>query len=65
MLEKKGTILSCMRPTGRLHLGHYSVLENWVALQEKYQCYYAVELFFQYHEVILLYKLSLHLPQNV
>ena len=27
-------VLSGMRPTGRLHLGHYSVLENWAALQE-------------------------------
>lgn len=38
----KGVILSCMRPTGRLHLGHYSVLENWVKMQEDFECYYAV-----------------------
>jgi tryptophanyl-tRNA synthetase len=39
---KQGTILSGMRPTGRLHLGHLSVLENWRELQEKYNCYFMV-----------------------
>ncbi|HEX3033287.1 MAG TPA: tryptophan--tRNA ligase [Bacillota bacterium] len=38
----KGVILSGMRPTGRLHLGHYSVLENWARLQEDYKCYFMV-----------------------
>jgi tryptophanyl-tRNA synthetase len=32
-----------MRPTGRLHLGHYhGVLKNWVELQHSYECYYFV-----------------------
>jgi len=32
-----------MRPTGRLHLGHLvGALENWVALEQKYDCYYFV-----------------------
>ena len=32
-----------MRPTGKLHLGHYfGVLKNWVELQEQYQCYFFV-----------------------
>lgn len=36
-------ILSGMRPTGRLHLGHYhGVLKNWVRLQEEAQCFYFV-----------------------
>ncbi|MTI79362.1 MAG: tryptophan--tRNA ligase [Firmicutes bacterium] len=38
----KGTIFSGMRPTGRLHIGHLSVLENWVRLQEEYNCYYGI-----------------------
>lgn len=38
----KGVILSGMRPTGRLHLGHLSVLENWVRLQNEYKCYWMV-----------------------
>jgi len=34
-------ILSGMRPTGRLHLGHYKgVLENWLKLQEEHQCFF-------------------------
>ena len=32
-----------MRPTGRLHLGHLvGALENWVALQREYDCFYFV-----------------------
>lgn len=32
-----------MRPTGKLHLGHLlGALNNWVALQEKYDCFYFV-----------------------
>lgn len=32
-----------MRPTGRLHLGHYhGVLKNWVKLQHEYECYFFV-----------------------
>ncbi len=32
-----------MRPTGRMHLGHYhGALKNWVRLQEIYDCYYFV-----------------------
>lgn len=38
----KGRILSGMRPTGKLHLGHLSVLENWVKLQDEYECYFFV-----------------------
>ena len=36
-------VLSGMRPTGRLHLGHYhGVLKNWVELQHEYECYFFV-----------------------
>ena len=32
-------VLSGMRPTGRMHLGHYhGALKNWVQLQEEYEC---------------------------
>jgi len=38
-----GRVLSGMRPTGRLHLGHYhGVLKNWVALQHEYDCFFIV-----------------------
>ena len=36
-------VLSGMRPTGRLHLGHYhGVLANWVKLQQEYPCLFFV-----------------------
>lgn len=36
-------VLSGMRPTGRLHLGHYhGVLKNWVKLQAEYPCLFFV-----------------------
>ena len=36
-------IVSGMRPTGKLHLGHYlGVIKNWVELQDKYDCYFFV-----------------------
>lgn len=36
-------ILSGMRPTGKLHLGHLvGALDNWVRLQESYECYFMV-----------------------
>jgi tryptophanyl-tRNA synthetase len=39
----KKTILSGMRPTGGLHLGNYfGALENWIRLQDEYNCYYFV-----------------------
>ncbi len=39
----KKSILSLMRPTGKLHLGHYlGVLTNWVNLQEEHECFYGV-----------------------
>ncbi|MGM0440904.1 MAG: tryptophan--tRNA ligase [Elusimicrobiota bacterium] len=43
MNEKKGIILSGMRPTGRLHLGNYlGALQNWVKLQDEYNCYFEI-----------------------
>lgn len=37
------TIVSGMRPTGRLHLGHlHGALKNWVRLQKDYLCYFFV-----------------------
>jgi len=36
-------ILTGMRPTGKLHLGHYvGALENWVKLQKDYDCYFLI-----------------------
>jgi tryptophanyl-tRNA synthetase len=39
----KQRVLSGMRPTGALHLGHYhGALKNWVRLQDDYDCFYFV-----------------------
>ena len=36
-------VVSGMRPTGPLHLGHfYGVLKNWVKLQYEYECFFFV-----------------------
>ena len=36
-------VLSGMRPTGALHLGHYhGVLKNWVSLQHEHHCLFFV-----------------------
>jgi tryptophanyl-tRNA synthetase len=38
----KGRIFSGMRPTGALHIGHLSVIQNWVALQSEYESYFGI-----------------------
>ncbi len=39
----KKRILSGMRPTGKLHIGHYvGALENWIKLQDEYQSYHLI-----------------------
>jgi len=40
---KRKRVLSGMRPTGRLHIGHYfGALSNWLKMQEEYDCYFFV-----------------------
>jgi len=39
----KPRVVSGMRPTGKLHLGHLAgALENWAGLQDSYDCFYFV-----------------------
>ena len=39
----RARVLSGMRPTGALHLGHYhGALKNWVRLQDQYECFFFV-----------------------
>lgn len=43
-----------MRPTGRMHLGHYhGALKNWVRLQHQYDCYFFVA---DYHALTTHYQ---------
>ncbi len=42
-LGQSTRVLSGMRPTGRLHLGHYhGVIKKWVELQHEHECFYFV-----------------------
>jgi tryptophanyl-tRNA synthetase len=42
-LPTRARVVSGMRPTGRLHLGHLvGALSNWVQLQDQYDCFYFV-----------------------
>lgn len=39
----KQRVVSGMRPSGRLHIGHYhGVLENWVKMQDSFDCFFFV-----------------------
>ncbi len=39
----RARVLSGMRPTGAMHLGHYhGALKNWVRLQQQYECFFFV-----------------------
>ena len=52
-------ILTGIRPTGALHLGHYvGALKNWVRLQDEYECYFLIAdyqaLGDHFHEIDLI-----------
>ncbi len=56
-------VLSGMRPTGRLHLGHYhGVLKNWVKLQHEYQCFFFVA---DWHALTTHYDDPTDIPRSV
>ncbi len=43
MTPSRRRILTGIRPTGPLHLGHYAgALENWVRLQKEYECFFLI-----------------------
>lgn len=42
-MDSQRRVVSGMRPTGVLHLGHYhGVLKNWVKLQHEYECFFFI-----------------------
>ena len=62
-MEEKKRIMSGMRPTGKLHLGHYlGVIENWVNLQNDYECYFSVA---DWHALTTNYDKTEQLKENV
>ncbi len=55
-------VLSGMRPTGPLHLGHlHGVLKNWLDLQNTYQCFYFVA---DWHALTTEYEDPKRIPEN-
>lgn len=56
-------VLSGMRPTGRLHLGHYhGVLKNWVQLQQEHECFFFVA---DWHALTTAYDEREIIGQNI
>ena len=52
-MSDKKTVLSAIQPTGDIHLGNYlGAVQNWVHLQEEYDCVYGVV---DYHSVTMPY----------
>jgi tryptophanyl-tRNA synthetase len=56
-------IVSGMRPTGKLHLGHYfGVIRNWLKLQDSNECFFFVA---DWHALTNKYKETSDLKQNI
>jgi len=52
----KKTVLSCIQPTGDMHLGNYfGAVKNWVDLQSDYDCVYGVV---DYHAMTMPYDVK-------
>ncbi len=55
-------VVSGMRPTGKLHIGHLNgVLKNWVSLQEDFQCFYFIA---DFHALTTEYKNPQEIKDN-
>ncbi|MFP6816075.1 MAG: tryptophan--tRNA ligase [Pseudomonadales bacterium] len=60
--ESSHRVLSGMRPTGRLHLGHYhGVVKNWIQLQHEYECFFFVA---DWHALTTNYDHAQDVEQN-
>ncbi len=61
--QQKARVLSGMRPTGKLHLGHLvGALDNWVKLQQKYECFYFIA---DWHALTTDYADTSRVKQNI
>ena len=62
IIMQKENLVSGMRSTGKLHLGHYmGVLTNWVNLQDEYNCFYFVA---DWHALTTKYDKTENLKQD-
>jgi tryptophanyl-tRNA synthetase len=60
--SKRKRVLSGMRPTGRLHIGHYfGALSNWLRMQEEYDCFYFVA---DWHALTTHYEDTASIAEN-
>ena len=60
---KPARVLSGLRPTGKVHLGHLvGALENWLELQKKYECYFFVA---DWHALTTHYADTSELQKNI
>ena len=58
-----GRVISGMRPTGRLHLGHYhGVLKNWLELQHEHECFFFVA---DWHALTTHYDDPTQIPESI
>lgn len=56
-------VLSGMRPTGKLHLGHYfGVIKNWIELQKNHETYYMIA---DWHALTTSYKNPEQIKENI
>ncbi|HOX09241.1 MAG TPA: tryptophan--tRNA ligase [Candidatus Omnitrophota bacterium] len=59
----KKRVLSGMRPTGKLHMGHLAgALKNWVEMQDQYDCFYMVA---DYHALMSEYADPSAMKENI
>lgn len=63
MSSKTKRVLSGMRPTGQLHLGHYhGVLKNWLSLQNEHECFFFVA---DWHALTTEYEEPQAISENI
>lgn len=56
-------LMSGMRSTGKLHLGHYfGVLQNWIQLQDEYDCFFEIA---DWHALTTKYDDTSQIKENV
>lgn len=63
VIDSARRVMSGMRPSGRLHLGHHhGVLKNWARLQHEYDCFFCIV---DWHALTTEYAASGDLQQHV
>jgi len=62
-VANKKRLLSGIRPTGSLHIGHYlGVLRNWAKLQNEHECFYFIA---DWHSLTTKYKDTSELQKDI